>query len=161
MDSNWAAVPDLADLLVSVASAIRKLARNGIRGNQLGAPLNASIRQSRQQMETASLLQTLRRLSTMHLTKQRMEWRKPRAVDAYCSSIANAANGRRLTGNEKLPAQDVVKLEFRNRNLLPLLLLARFEHVGLCLSVFPCLNGRIKARGSMIGHSEPKERFAS
>jgi hypothetical protein len=32
MDSNWAAVPDLADLLVSVASAIRKLARNGVVG---------------------------------------------------------------------------------------------------------------------------------
>jgi hypothetical protein len=73
-------------------------------------------------METASLLQSLRRLSTMHLTKQQMEWRKPRAVDAYCSSVANAANGRRLTGNGKLPAEDVVKLAFRNRNLLTVLL---------------------------------------
>jgi hypothetical protein len=107
----------------------------------------------------------------MHLTKQQIEWRKPRAVDAYCSSVANAANGRRLTGNEKLPGEDVVKLAFQNRNLLTLLLLARLERLtssdDLNTSVCDSLSFHAstdecptKARGSMIRYSESKERLA-
>lgn len=56
----------------------------------------------------------LHRLSTKYLTPEQMRRKQTRLVDAYCSGVANASNGRRVTGTDKVLGIDVVKYESRN-----------------------------------------------
>lgn len=58
---------------------------------------------------------SLQRVSTRYLSPKQLERRRERRpVDTYCSSVANAMNGFRLQGTEKLLGLDVVKYESRN-----------------------------------------------